>query len=121
MAEFYPSVERWFDAGHVVLDDPECMYPGHGHRWTVRVTCRGSYDAARGSSMDTRALDLELCDIIGQIGGKDLNVMLPAAAPTPEGLGLWLMERLLPNWPKIVEVTVWRDPHRSFSIRREPR
>lgn len=120
MAEFYPSVDCWFDAGHQVEGDPECSLE-HGHQWRVAVTVKGSYDAQRGRSADTFALKTALFEIAAELSRKSLNAMMAPGKPTPEGLGLWIIERLLPDFPKIVEVRVWRDPQVSFSIRREPR
>lgn len=120
--EFFPSVEREFDAGHHVPGDSRCGYEGHGHRWRVRVTVKGSFNTAKGISFDTLPLEKALDETIGEIRGRSLNAMLPAAAAvTPEGLGTWFLERLLPLFKQIVEVTVWLDPQHAFSIRRESR
>lgn len=120
--DYFPSVEREFDAGHHVVGDPRCGYEGHGHRWRVRVTVKGSFNINTGQSFDMAALEQALDDAVGEIRGKSLNAMLPgAAAVTPEGLGGWLLERLLPYFKQIVEVTVWLDPQHAFSIRREMR
>ena len=121
MADHSATVERSFDAGHHLPGDDECWAEGHGHRWTVAVTIRGRFDPKIGRSVDVAALSLSLDDIAKELDGKSHNVMMPAGRPTPEGIGLWILERLLPEWPKIIEVKVWRDPRVSFSIQREPR
>jgi 6-pyruvoyl-tetrahydropterin synthase len=120
MPEFFPSVEAWFDAGHLIPGDAECAHE-HGHRWQVRVTLRGSYDPQTGRSADVAHLKELLFGIAAELARKPLNAMIAPGQPTPEGIGLWIMERLLPEFPKIAEVRVCRDPQVSYSIKREPR
>ncbi len=121
MAEFFVTARTEFDAGHVIPGDEECKYEGHGHRWAIEVTVRGSYDVQRGKSVDSLELGRSLERSVADLRGKSINTMLPAGRATPEGLGLSILDRLLVDWPKIVEVRVWRDPRVWFSIRREPR
>lgn len=121
MAEHLTRVIREFDAGHVIHGDPECWAPGHGHRWRVEVTVRGSYDVVSGRTLESVGLDQALDTLIGEVGGRSLNLMMPGGFPTEGGVALWVMERLQGGFPKLVEVTVWRDPYHSSSIRREPR
>lgn len=119
MAEFLSSVERELEVGHRDPGDPEC-YAEHGHRMRVRVTVKGSYDAQTGRSANVRDLGMAMDDALNPLRGKPLSMIEPGRA-TPEGFGLWVMERLIPYFPKIVEVQVWRDAQVSYSISREPR
>lgn len=121
MAEFYPSVEAWIDAGHFLPDDPECGIGEHGHQWRVKVSLRGSYDPGTGRSANVAELKTQLFALAAELQRRPLNTMIAPARPTMEGLGLWVIERLLPSFPKIVEVQVWRDPQVSCSIQRQPR
>lgn len=117
--EFFSSVERELEVGHRDPTDPYC-YAEHGHRFRVRVTVRGSYDTQVGRSANVHEIGIAMDEILGPLRGKPLTLIEPGKA-TPEGFGIWMMERLLPYFPKIVEVKIWRDPQVSFSIRREPR
>lgn len=122
MTDFYPSVEHEFDAGHDRIDGlSTCQYDGHGHRWRVRVTVKSALDPRTGLSYRVDELDDSLMTVIHELQGKHLGKMMPGAAPTPEGLAVWIMERLIAAHPKIVEVVVWLDPQHRFSARRELR
>jgi 6-pyruvoyl-tetrahydropterin synthase len=122
MTDFYPSVERELDVGHDRVERlPTCQYDGHGHHLRVCVTARGLFDPARGVSYRVDDLDASLEAIVRELHGKSLNKMMPGSAPTPDGLALWIMERMSVEHPKIVEVTVWLDPQHRFSVKREPR
>lgn len=122
MAEFFLSVEQTFGAGHVIPDDPDCRFPGHGHQWNVRVTVRGLLDPSTGSSAKANALTEALGLVVAEVEGKSFNDMVPQSKPTLEGVGMWFLDRLARQFPKIVEVEVtWTDLHRSCSIRRELR
>lgn len=122
MTDFYPSVEREFDAGHDRLEHPAaCRHEGHGHRWRVRVTVHGFYDPARAQSYRIDELDTALGTVVAELEGKNLSKMMPGSLPTPDGVGLWILERLLSEHPKIVEVEVWLDPQHRYSLRRDPR
>lgn len=117
MADFYPTVVRAIEVGH---SDPRCGVADHGHRMTLEVTLKGTYDAQTGHSAKVEELEAALDELLKEINLRPLSVISPAQ-PTFEGLGLWVIERLLPSFPKIVEVLVWRDPLRRYSITREPR
>lgn len=117
MSDFFVTVAREIEVGH---SDPTCGYSNHGHRLRVEVTVQGRYETAKGSSADHVDLGAALDATLFEVKGKPLDVIAPAQ-PTPEGLALWLIERMLPRFPKIVEVKVWLDPQVSFSVKREPR
>ena len=100
MTDYAPSVEREFDAGHDRVELFEsCRHDGHGHHWRVRVTVRGIYDPRDGRSYRINELDFDLGTIVAELEGKNLSKMMPGALPTPEGLGLWILERLVTAGP----------------------
>jgi len=122
MTDYTPSVEREFDAGHdrIELFD-SCRHDGHGHHWRIRVSVQGIFDPRSGRSYRVAELDRDLDTLVLEIEGKNLTKMLPGGIPTPEGVGLWVIERLVVDHPKITEVVVWLDQRHRFSLKREPR
>jgi 6-pyruvoyl-tetrahydropterin synthase len=122
VTDYHPSVERSFDAGHDRLEHfDSCRHDGHGHRWRVRVTAFGAFDPRAGRSYRTDELERDLDTLVMELEGKNLSKMMPGAIPTPEGLGLWIIEKLVADHPKIIEVEIWLDPQHKFSLTREPR
>lgn len=115
-SEFFATVARELE---VACDLPECGSARHGHRLRVEVTATGRYDAQTGNSLEVKDLESSIDITLREVAGKPLDVISPGR-PTPHGFGLWLIERLLREWPKVIEVKVWRDPQTCFSIRREP-
>lgn len=122
MAEFLLSAEREFGAGHLLPDDEHCQYP-HGHHWRLRVTMSGVFDPIAGTSGRINELSTALDELVAEVEGKSFNDMVPQSRPTLEGVGMWVIDRLVPEFPKIVEVEVaWLDPpRRRCSIKRQPR
>lgn len=122
MTDFYPSVERTFDAGHDRIEHLNpCRHESHGHRWRIRVTVRGFFEPGRGQSYRIDELDTALGTVVAELADKNLSKMMPGSSPTPEGVGLWILERLVGEHPKIVEVEIWLDPQHKYSLKREPR
>lgn len=121
MTDFYPSVSIEFDAGHDETELGICREAGHGHHWKVDVTVRGLFDPRDGSSYRVDELDKDLGEVVAELAGRNLGKMMPGSRPTPESLGLWILDRLLTAHPKIVEVEIWLDQRHRFSIKREPR
>lgn len=120
MNHFYPSVEREFSTGHDLIENlPTCSYDGHGHRWRVRVVVKGTYDPRIGSSYKINELAADMDLLVRDLDGRPMSKMLPGILPSPEGVGLWFIERLATAHPKIVEVVVWVDQMHRFSIARE--
>lgn len=122
MAEYFLSVERQFGAGHVLPEDVDCRFHGHGHTWIIRVTVQGVFDANTGSSAKVHELDEELAALVSEVENKSFNEMLPQTKPTLEGVGMWVIDRLVKAFPRIVRVEVeWPDLRRTCSITRQPR
>jgi 6-pyruvoyl-tetrahydropterin synthase len=121
MADFFLSVEQQFGAGHVLPDDPDCRFV-HGHLWIIRVTVQGIMDLATGSSAKAHELTEALGLVVAEVEGKSFNEMVPQTKPTLEGVGLWIIDRLVKSFPRIVRVDVeWPDLRRSCSIARQLR
>jgi len=122
MVDFLLSAERTFGAGHVVPDDPAHQFP-HGHHWAVKVTVRGLLDPVTGSAGKLTELTAALEALVSEVEGKSFNDMVPQTKPTLEGVGMWILDRLVPAYPKLVEVEIgWLDPpQQSCLIQRQPR
>lgn len=122
MTDYHPSVEREFDVGHDAIEGSGfCRFDGHGHHVRVRVTVRGTFDPRVGRSYRVDELEHDLDLLVSELAGKNLAKMMPGSMPTPEGLAVWIVERLTGAHPKITEVVVWLDPQHRFSVTREPR
>jgi len=122
MVDFLLSAERTFGAGHVVPDDPAHQFP-HGHHWATKVTVRGLLDPVTGSAGKLTELTAALEALVSEVEGKSFNDMVPQTKPTLEGVGMWFLDRLVPAYPKLVEVEIgWLDPpQQSCLIQRQPR
>lgn len=106
----YLTVERYFDATH--LDKLSCSTHLHGHRFHVKVT--------EQAELPTNLLG-HLADICDELHLHRLDEMLTGGGQTLDGLGSWILERLLINHPKITAIEVWFDPNERRGIRREIR
>lgn len=94
-----------FSASHLIQDHSTCGRL-HGHTWTISVTVEGPISPKTGAVVDAGELAFALTKLCAELDHRDLNVMLPAVTPNPEGVALWARERLLLSFPQIVSVTV---------------
>ena len=94
-----------FDASHRVEGHSRCG-GNHGHRWLVGVTVDGGLDPKKIQVVDHGTLAEALAVITNELHDRDLNDMLPGVVTTPEGLGLYIRERLILDWPRLVSVWV---------------
>lgn len=101
----YTTVRSIFDAPHQVIDHSICE-GRHAHRWTVSATVEGGLDPKKVLVVDHGELRLALDRVVNEVRNRDLNDMLPGVVTTPEGLAIYLRERLVLDWPRLVEVTV---------------
>lgn len=99
------TVRETFEAAHRIPDSRMCR-DGHGHRWTVEVTVAGTLDPKKVFVVDHGDLLAALGSIISEFALRDLDDMLPGVRSTPEGLAMYIRERLALNWPGIVRVNV---------------
>lgn len=51
-------------------------------------------------------LEDALENLVRELNDRSLNAMMPGGVTTPNGVALWIMERLSLNFPRITTVTV---------------
>lgn len=94
-----------FSASHLIPDDPLCSW-NHGHAWTVIIAVRGHAYRKDGVGFE-RDIIARLRAITDEFHLRDLNVLLPGVASTPEGMAVYLYERL--NDQAVTAITVRAD------------
>ena len=99
------TVRGTFAASHTIPGHPVCGRD-HGHTWEVSVTVEAPVSPKTGSVVDTASLSVALATVVAELGHRNLDVMLPGVVSTPEGLAMWVRERLLLAYPNITCVTV---------------
>jgi 6-pyruvoyl-tetrahydropterin synthase len=72
-----------------------------------------------GTPVNMDSLREAVQDLADECDGRYLNDMLPGVIPSPHGIGRWFMERLMDQWPRVQEVTVWERPCCSGTVRRD--
>jgi len=92
--ERYVTVRRSFSAGHT---EPSCGPRHHGHTYSLKATA---------GSKDADALVKALDAFVGEIDQREMTEQFPAVPPTPEGLALFLLERLRLTVPSILRVRI---------------
>jgi len=102
---FTSTARERFEAAHLVHGHSTCGV-NHGHAWEVDVSVDGGLDPKKLYVVDHGALADDLRVVVDEFRGRDLNDMLPGVVTTPEGLGLYIRERLILDWPRIVNVRV---------------
>lgn len=116
--QYSATVEATFEAGHHIEGHRLCSRPGHGHHYRVQTTTLGHMQRD-GLPVDMLQLRESVQALADECDGRNLNDMLPGVIPSPHGVARWFMERLLDQWPRVVEVTVWERPCCSGTVRRE--
>lgn len=116
--QYSATVETHFEAGHWIEGHRLCGRPGHGHHYRVQVTALGHMQRD-GTPVDMFSLREAVQELSDECDGRYLNDMLPGVIPSPHGIGRWFMERLMGQWPRVQEVTVWERPCCSGTVRRE--
>lgn len=99
------SVRRVFEASHSVAGHSRCGWQ-HGHRWAISITVGGGLDPKKILVVDHGNLEYALDRVVDEFADRDLNDMVPGVVTTPEGLGLYILERLTLDFPTIQAVTV---------------
>jgi 6-pyruvoyltetrahydropterin/6-carboxytetrahydropterin synthase len=111
-------VSGHFDAGHVIAGHPECgRY--HGHAYRIEVEAELRFDAVKRQVTDSFPLQKTVAELCQELHHRQINEMIPAVTPTPDGIASWFMERLLLSFPRVTAVTVWERPQCAFTVRRE--
>lgn len=93
-----------FNASHTVERGEVCGVRLHGHDWYAEITVEGHPDPQTGE-VETEAIH-RLRSLLAEIHERDLNAMLVGAHPTPEGVAMWLLERMRLHCPGLASVTV---------------
>jgi 6-pyruvoyl-tetrahydropterin synthase len=93
-----------FNAAHQIEGDPHCGTRLHGHDWFAQVCVTGEPDPKTGS-INTDAPKY-LWASVAELDRKFANDMLPAVFTTPEGIAMFLFERLRLECPGLTSVTV---------------
>ena len=115
------TVRRTFQAEHQVVGHSRCGGWRHGHVWTIGITLAGGLDPKKVLVVDHGDLRAALDRVVDEFDGRDLNDMLPAVVTTPEGLGLYILERLILDWPTLTGATVEMGDTIISHIQMEPR
>lgn len=114
------TARQSFEAAHHVDGHSLCGV-NHGHRWTIEVTISGGLDPKKVQLVDHGELVATLTPIIDELRDRDLNDMLPGVITTPEGLGIYVRERLILRWPRIAYVKVTMGDLVSITVESELR
>lgn len=117
---FTTSVRHEFEASHTVVGHSRCGWQ-HGHCWAVTITVGGGLDPKNILVVDHGDLWRALKRVVDEFADRDLNDMLPGVVTTPEGLGLYVAERLTLEWRGLREVRVEMGPAISVTLTVETR
>lgn len=93
-----------FNASHTVDGDFYCGKRNHGHDWYAEAAVAG--EPAKESGAILTSMPILVQDAVGELDLKLANDMLPGVHPTPEGIAMWLFERLRLECPGLISVTV---------------
>jgi 6-pyruvoyltetrahydropterin/6-carboxytetrahydropterin synthase len=107
MGTYEVTVTTHFMAVHAVAMPDGSMEPPHQHDWQVEAAFRADRLNRDGFVIDFLAVSAALANLAAELGGKDLNAVLPAPA-SAERVCQYLAERLrqaLGQWPFRVRVT----------------
>jgi 6-pyruvoyltetrahydropterin/6-carboxytetrahydropterin synthase len=115
--QYSATVETSFEAGHLIEGHRTCGRV-HGHHYRVQATALGHMQRD-GTPVDMFELRQAAQALADECDGRYLNEMLPGVIPSPHGIARWFMERLLDQWPRVAEVTVWERPCCSGTVKRE--
>jgi 6-pyruvoyltetrahydropterin/6-carboxytetrahydropterin synthase len=97
-----------FEAAHLLPNVPEnhkCRRL-HGHSFRVDIAIEGEVDPNLGWIMDFADLKKAFEPLYAALDHNYLNEIPGLENPTSENLARWIWERLVPQLPGLVEVTV---------------
>lgn len=97
-----------FEAAHSLPTFPEghkCRRL-HGHSFQVEVVVAGNVDPAKGYLIDYADIKTVCAPICDQLDHRYLNEIEGLENPTSEALARWIWQRLKPNLPLLVRITV---------------
>ena len=93
-----------FNAAHKIDGDFFCGKRTHGHDWYAEVSVFGE-PAKETGAISTEAPSL-LATLVEELDLKLANEMLPGVHPTPEGIAMYLFERMRLACPGLTTITV---------------
>jgi 6-pyruvoyl-tetrahydropterin synthase len=120
IVKHFLTARQTFEAAHHVESHSLCGV-NHGHRWTIEVSVTGQLDAKKVQLVDHGDLVAALATIVAELRDRDLNDMLPGVITTPEGLGLYIRERLTLAWPRLSYVRITMGESISIIVESELR
>jgi len=108
-----------FDAAHWLPHVPPGHKCGrlHGHTYTVSLILEGALDPQLGWVMDFSEVKSECQSLLTHLDHVCLNEVPGLENPTAEILARWIFQKLKPQLPRLVEVTVHETPTSSASYR----
>ncbi len=79
----------------------------HGHSFKFEIHVQGPVDERTGWLIDFGVLDDKVMPIVGQLDHHYLNEVEGLENPTSEVLARWLFDRIRPQVPSLVAVTLY--------------
>jgi 6-pyruvoyltetrahydropterin/6-carboxytetrahydropterin synthase len=100
-----------FEAAHRLerAIDTEASRRIHGHSYRVEVTLHGAPDPVSGMLVDLGVLAAALAAVRERLDHRLLNEVAGLGAPTMENLALFIWRALVPQFPALASVSVFRD------------
>ncbi|MCB1182164.1 6-carboxytetrahydropterin synthase QueD [bacterium] len=101
-----------FDAAHHLPHVPEGHKCGrlHGHTYTVKLGLEGPLDERMGWVQDYGDVSAAFRPVLEMFDHYDLNAIPGLENSTAEIMARWIYERLKPDLPLLVDVTVCETP-----------
>lgn len=90
----------------------------HGHSYRVRLTLRGELDPVLGWVRDYGEVMAVVEPVRAELDHHYLNEIDGLDNPTAEIIAAWLFDRLAPDLPELVELTLRETPDTGVTIRR---
>ncbi|MBI4717708.1 MAG: 6-carboxytetrahydropterin synthase QueD [Planctomycetes bacterium] len=100
--------EFTFEAAHRLPQAP----PGHkcvrlhGHSFHVELACEGPVDPTIGWLLDFAEIKRAVAPSLEQLDHRYLNEIAGLENPTAENIAHWLWQRLKPELPQLVQITI---------------
>ncbi len=101
-----------FDAAHWLPNVPEGHKCGrlHGHTYCVTLGLEGEVSEPEGWIVDFGEIKRAFKPLLEQMDHHCLNDLEGLENPTAENMARWIYERLRPQLPHLVDVTVRETP-----------
>ena len=101
-----------FDAAHWLPEVPSGHKCGrlHGHTYIVKLGLEGEIQAQLGWVQDYGEISAAFAPILEMLDHHNLNEIEGLQNSTAEVMAVWIYERLKPDLPLLVDVTVCETP-----------